>query len=85
LLDDALGIITDVYATAAILHRRLDTARKEAASQRSAFKVFSLQQAEQVPAWKKMVEDFEADGTKKNPYELKVSGMTTPHDSRRIS
>ncbi|KAJ7743983.1 hypothetical protein B0H14DRAFT_2637362 [Mycena olivaceomarginata] len=55
----------------AILHRRLDTARKEAASQRSAFEVFSLQQAERVPAWKKMVEDFEVDGTKKNPYELK--------------
>ncbi|KAJ7791850.1 hypothetical protein B0H14DRAFT_2395267 [Mycena olivaceomarginata] len=38
--------------------------------------VLSLQQTEQVLAWKKMVEDFEADGTKKNPYKLKVSSLT---------
>jgi hypothetical protein len=36
--------------------------------------VFSLQQADRVPAWKKMVEEFETDGTKKNPYEIKISG-----------
>jgi hypothetical protein len=33
-----------------------------------------LQQVERVPVWKRMVEDFEADETKKNPYELKISG-----------
>ncbi|KAJ7788725.1 hypothetical protein B0H14DRAFT_2627987 [Mycena olivaceomarginata] len=59
-----------------ILRRQLDTARKEQASQREAFEAFSLQQADRVPAWKKMVEEFEADGTKKNPYEIKISGMT---------
>ncbi|KAF8215613.1 hypothetical protein K438DRAFT_1560517, partial [Mycena galopus ATCC 62051] len=40
------------------------------------FKVFSLQQAERVLAWKKMVEDFEKDSTKKNPYEMKMAGLT---------
>jgi DNA/RNA-binding domain of Phe-tRNA-synthetase-like protein len=59
---------------ASILRRRLDTARKEQASQREAFEAFSLQQADRVPAWKKMVEVFEADATKKNPYEIKISG-----------
>ncbi|KAF7346690.1 CxC2 domain-containing protein [Mycena sanguinolenta] len=59
-----------------ILRRRLDTARKEQASQREAFELFSLQQAERVPAWKKLVEEYEADNTKKNPYSLKISGMT---------
>ncbi|KAF8210756.1 hypothetical protein K438DRAFT_1958976 [Mycena galopus ATCC 62051] len=62
--------------TTATLCRRLDTARQEYASQHEVFKLFSLQQAERVPAWKKMVEDYEADGTKKNPYTMKISGMT---------
>jgi hypothetical protein len=52
----------------------LDTARKEQASQREAFELFSLQQAERVPSWKKMVEEFEADGTQKNPYAMKITG-----------
>ncbi|KAJ7830049.1 hypothetical protein B0H14DRAFT_2366095 [Mycena olivaceomarginata] len=60
----------------AILRRRLDVARKEAASQREAFKNFSLQQADRVPAWKIMVEGFEKDATKKNPYRMEVSGLT---------
>jgi hypothetical protein len=60
---------------AALLRRRLDAARKEQAKQREVFEVFSLQQVERVPVWKRMVEDFEADETKKNPYELKISGM----------
>jgi hypothetical protein len=34
-----------------------------------------LEQAERVPVWKKMVEEFEQDGTKKNPYEMKITGM----------
>ncbi|KAJ7851559.1 hypothetical protein B0H13DRAFT_2360051 [Mycena leptocephala] len=60
----------------AILRRRLDTARKEQASQREAFEVFSLQQVDRVPAWKEMVEEFEKDPEKKNPYEMKVRGLT---------
>ncbi|KAJ7441809.1 hypothetical protein B0H11DRAFT_2251870 [Mycena galericulata] len=59
-----------------ILRRRLDAARREQAVQREAFEVFSLEQADRVPEWRKMVEDFEADGQKKNLYEMKVSGLT---------
>ncbi|KAK7050119.1 CxC2 domain-containing protein [Favolaschia claudopus] len=59
-----------------ILRRRLDAARKEARSQREAFEAFTVQQAERVPAWKQMVQDFEADSSKKNPYEIKITGMT---------
>ncbi|KAJ7116750.1 hypothetical protein C8R46DRAFT_1051327 [Mycena filopes] len=60
----------------ALLRRRLDAARKEQVSQRQAFELFSVQQADRVPAWKKMVEDFEADGEQKNPYEMKIRGKT---------
>ncbi|KAF7342850.1 CxC2 domain-containing protein [Mycena sanguinolenta] len=60
----------------AILRRRLDAARKEQASQRQAFELFSLQQAVQVPEWKRIVEEYEADNTQKNPYSLKISGLT---------
>ncbi|KAJ7462644.1 hypothetical protein B0H11DRAFT_1734840 [Mycena galericulata] len=59
-----------------ILRRRLDTARREQAAQREAFEVFSVQQAERVPVWKKMVEDFERDPTSKNPYEMVIRGLT---------
>ncbi|KAK7053876.1 CxC2 domain-containing protein [Favolaschia claudopus] len=59
-----------------ILRRRLDAAKKEAAAQREAFEAFTLQQAERVPAWKQMVEEFERDSTKKNPYETKITGLT---------
>ncbi|KAJ7188443.1 hypothetical protein C8R46DRAFT_1205599 [Mycena filopes] len=64
------------FGLPAILRRRLDAARKEQASQRTAFELFSVQQAARVPAWKEMVEEFESDGGKKNPYEMKISGLT---------
>ncbi|KAJ7736633.1 hypothetical protein B0H16DRAFT_1466534 [Mycena metata] len=51
------------------LRTRLDRARSEYATQLEGFTQFSAQQADRVPAWKKMVEDFEADPNKKNPYE----------------
>ncbi|KAJ7841073.1 hypothetical protein B0H14DRAFT_3457691 [Mycena olivaceomarginata] len=31
---------------------------------------------ERVPVWKKMIDDFEKDPTKRNPYELKMTGLT---------
>ncbi|KAJ7147747.1 hypothetical protein C8R46DRAFT_917759 [Mycena filopes] len=65
-----------MYSQAAILRRRLDTARKEQQAQRTAFEAFSIQQAQRVPAWKEMVESFERDPTQKNPYEMKISGLT---------
>jgi hypothetical protein len=60
--------------TAALLCQQLDVARKEQVSQREVFETFSLQQADRVPAWKKMVEDFEKDSMKKNPYQMEISG-----------
>lgn len=67
-------LFTDFVVLAAILRRRLDAARREQVLQREAFESFSLQQADRVPAWKAMVQEFERDGTKANPYEIKVSG-----------
>ncbi|KAJ7795036.1 hypothetical protein B0H14DRAFT_2532632 [Mycena olivaceomarginata] len=63
----------------ALLRRRLDNARKEQVRQREAFEMFTIQQAKRVPAlpaWKQMVQEFEADDTKKNPYEVKITGLT---------
>ncbi|KAF7295136.1 CxC2 domain-containing protein [Mycena indigotica] len=59
-----------------LLRKRLDTALHEQAIQQKAFEEFSLDQAERVPSWKAMVHEFEADGTKPNPYEGKVEGLT---------
>jgi hypothetical protein len=59
---------------AALLRRCLDNAKLEQVKHAEAFETFSLEQAERVPAWKAMVEEFEEDGTKKNPYEVEVKG-----------
>ncbi|KAJ7821058.1 hypothetical protein B0H13DRAFT_1920967 [Mycena leptocephala] len=61
---------------AALLRRRLDNAKLEQVKHAEAFETFLLEQAERVPAWKAMVEEFEEDGTKKNPYEVEVKGLT---------
>ncbi|KAJ7851553.1 hypothetical protein B0H13DRAFT_2360044 [Mycena leptocephala] len=60
---------------AALLRRRLDNAKLEQVKHTEVFETFSLEQAERVPAWKAMVEEFEEDGTKKNPYEAEVKGL----------
>ncbi|KAF7321649.1 CxC2 domain-containing protein [Mycena kentingensis (nom. inval.)] len=52
----------------ALLRRRLDNARIQLEKQEEALRVFSERQAEHVPAWLKMVEEFEADGSRPNPY-----------------
>ncbi len=56
------------------LRRRLETARVELAEQPTAFDEFSREQGDRVAGWKKLVDDFEADPTKTNPYEVKVKG-----------
>ncbi|KAJ6513582.1 hypothetical protein C8R47DRAFT_962737 [Mycena vitilis] len=61
---------------ALILRRRLDAARLEQARQREAFTSFSVQQADRVPTWKEMVETFERDPSKTNPYTSEVKGLT---------
>ncbi|KAJ6518038.1 hypothetical protein C8R47DRAFT_960048 [Mycena vitilis] len=60
----------------AILRRRLDAARIEQARQREAFTSFSVQQADRVPVWKQMVEDFEKDPSATNPYTSEIKGLT---------
>ncbi|KAJ7030842.1 hypothetical protein C8F04DRAFT_1186486 [Mycena alexandri] len=72
----AIATSTRTIGLPVLLWRRLDVARKEQASQREAFELFSVQQADRVPVWKKMVEDFEMDGDKKNPYQMEVGGLT---------
>ncbi len=52
----------------------MDVAKAEQARQREAFTMFSVQQADRVPEWKRMVEEFEKDETKKNPYTMEVEG-----------
>jgi hypothetical protein len=42
--------------------------------QKAGFELFSEQQGARVAEWKKMVEDFEADGEKKNPYHANLKG-----------
>lgn len=58
----------------ALLRRRLDDAKIELDRQQVAFTAFSVEQADKVPGWKAVVDDFEADGTRKNPYEVEVKG-----------
>lgn len=72
--------------TARLLRRRLDAAKVECARQTEAFELFSEQQQERIPVWKKMVEDFEAqqelgpdtelkeEDKCKNPYSIVVKG-----------
>ncbi|KAJ7713790.1 hypothetical protein B0H16DRAFT_1478367 [Mycena metata] len=65
-----------LVSLAATLRRRLDKAREQSVVQREAYKAFSEQQTERVPAWKKMVHDYEDDPKKKDPYEMVVKGLT---------
>ncbi|KAJ7715639.1 hypothetical protein B0H16DRAFT_1339627 [Mycena metata] len=71
-----------------LLRRRLDTAKIESAKQVEAFELFSEQQQERIPVWKKMVDDFEVqqelgpdaelkeEDRCKNPYAIEVKGLT---------
>ncbi|KAJ7300519.1 hypothetical protein DFH08DRAFT_919257 [Mycena albidolilacea] len=54
----------------------LDRANTEYADQMESFTEFSVQQAEHVPAWKALVQAFEADPSAKNPYEMKTKPLT---------
>ncbi|KAF7305332.1 CxC2 domain-containing protein [Mycena chlorophos] len=65
-----------VLGLAALLRRRLDTAEVELQKQQEAFELFSEEQADSVDEWKQLVLEFEADGTKKNPYESTMKGLT---------
>ncbi|KAJ7058645.1 hypothetical protein C8F01DRAFT_1085756 [Mycena amicta] len=80
-LDDHWGYwnwrkVLGLDTLAATLRRRLDVAEAELAKQKEAFEHFSEEQAESIDEWRDMVEDFEADGSKKNPYESTMKGLT---------
>ncbi|KAJ7059357.1 hypothetical protein C8F01DRAFT_1255058 [Mycena amicta] len=59
-----------------LLRRRLDLAKEEVAKHQEAFELFSSEQAHLVDGWRRMVEDFERNGSKKNPYESEMKGLT---------
>jgi hypothetical protein len=67
-----------------LLRKRYDTAVQERNAQVEAFEAFSAEQAERVPVWRAMVEEYEEEAArvkeatqrkKKNPYELVMRGM----------
>ncbi|KAJ6511876.1 hypothetical protein C8R47DRAFT_1173309 [Mycena vitilis] len=58
-----------------LLRKRLLRAIPERNFQRDSLATFTENQAEHVGEWKTMVEEFEADQTKPNPYELPKSGL----------
>ncbi|KAF7324862.1 CxC2 domain-containing protein [Mycena kentingensis (nom. inval.)] len=66
-----------------LLRRRLGKARVEAATQREAFEAFSAGQAEHVPIWRQMVADFEADGSKPNPYQSETKDAQSEAEVRK--
>ncbi|KAJ7164569.1 hypothetical protein C8R43DRAFT_1122450 [Mycena crocata] len=61
---------------AARLRVRTDRAKEEYALQLEGFTSFSQQQADRVPVWRAMVEAFEADPKKPNPYEAPFRGLS---------
>ncbi|KAJ7707095.1 hypothetical protein B0H16DRAFT_1746660 [Mycena metata] len=70
---------------AELLRTRLDKANVEEREQTEAFEAFTQEQGERVNDWREMVHAFEADPTKKNPYEVKVRGMTEADVRLRLS
>ncbi|KAJ7089513.1 hypothetical protein C8R43DRAFT_1142184 [Mycena crocata] len=62
---------------ARLLRRKLDNAKVQAAAQKDAFESFSQQQGEErVTAWRHMVDEFDADNTKPNPYAAEIHGLS---------
>ncbi|KAJ7096584.1 hypothetical protein B0H15DRAFT_773847, partial [Mycena belliarum] len=59
----------------ALLKKRLLAAIPERNFQKEAFTTFTENQIEHVDEWRLMVEAFEADPTKPNPYDLPKSGL----------
>ncbi|KAJ7838570.1 hypothetical protein B0H13DRAFT_1911683 [Mycena leptocephala] len=90
-LDDHWGYWNwnKLVTLAQLLRRRLDNAKIECAQHEEAFEAFSAQQEERVPAWRQMVEEFEAEAALgpgaerkcKNPYscESKFSEEESKH------
>ncbi|KAJ7791737.1 hypothetical protein B0H14DRAFT_2395344 [Mycena olivaceomarginata] len=58
------------------LRTKRDRAAKEYAAQLESLTLFSAEQGQRVAGWQKMVEEFESDGTKENPYRMTRRGLT---------
>jgi hypothetical protein len=56
------------------LRTKRDRAAKEYTVQLESFTLFTAEQGERVAGWRRMVEEYEADGTKKNPYRMTTRG-----------
>ncbi|KAF7321840.1 CxC2 domain-containing protein [Mycena kentingensis (nom. inval.)] len=65
-----------ILGLALLLRRRLDKATSELSAQESAFTDFSVEHADNVPQWVAMVDAFEADSSKPNPYQATTAGLT---------
>ncbi|KAJ7059918.1 hypothetical protein C8F01DRAFT_1254005 [Mycena amicta] len=65
-----------VLGSAATLRRRLDVAEAELGTQKEVFELFSEEQVDSIEEWREMVQVFEADSSKKNPYESTMKGLT---------
>jgi hypothetical protein len=57
------------------LRTRLLAARKELARQEEGLEEFTAAQEAEAPAWKQMVDDFEAGVSEANPYLLPHTGI----------
>ncbi|KAF8195150.1 hypothetical protein K438DRAFT_1968480 [Mycena galopus ATCC 62051] len=58
------------------LHKRFLNATKELAAQKAGLEDFSVHHKEDVPVWRKIVDDFESGTLAVNPYQLPKSGAT---------
>ncbi|KAJ7912863.1 hypothetical protein B0H13DRAFT_2232401 [Mycena leptocephala] len=58
------------------LRTRMERARNEYSAQLEGFTQFSVQQVERVPEWRAMVEAFEANNKKPNPYEMTMRHLS---------
>jgi hypothetical protein len=56
------------------LRTKRDRVSKEYAAQLESFTLFSTEQGQRVAGWQKMVEEFESDATKQNPYRMTRRG-----------
>ncbi|KAJ7106180.1 hypothetical protein C8R44DRAFT_886072 [Mycena epipterygia] len=65
------------------LRKRTDRVQEEYTSQLKSFTTFSMQQGDRVPAWRTIVEEFERDGKKKNPYEIPFRGESNDREEEK--
>ncbi|KAF4564765.1 hypothetical protein EYR36_002704 [Pleurotus pulmonarius] len=59
-----------------LLSRCLQLAVSGCELQKASFEVFSEQQGTRVDGWKRMIMDFECDGSKTNPYAVAYAGLS---------